>query len=451
MPFATEARANLKLALPLIAAQLAGVGMGAVDTMFAGHLTPKALVAVAIGANINVVPFVFFAGLFMAASAIVSKRRGEAARHEDGLHAANAAASVGAFARGLLLLAIACGLTWTAGIWLLAPAMIHGLHLAADTEAVAVGYLRCYGFSGIGLCLWFCLRYCAEGLSASRPVMWVGLLGFVLNALLNWLLIYGAGPIPALGVNGSGIATALACLAMPLAMLLCYARLPSLRLAGLFTTGMEAGAAATALRLGLPIGTTMLAEAGLFVAVSLLMARLGESVVAAHQVAINVASIAFMIPLGIALATTVRVAFFAGAAQPRLARRAGWSGMGLGFANALLNAAVMLLGGSLLVRAYTADAGIAAQATGFLALAAAFQIFDGVQVTASGALRGLHDTRRPMFITLAAYWLVGMPVAWWLAFGLGLGPNGLWWGLTAGLAAAAFGLAARFSMLKVSA
>ena len=446
--YLAELRANLSLALPLIAAQLAAVGMGAVDTMFAGHLGPQALAAVAVGANINAVPFVFFMGLFMVASAIVSKRRGR----EDATLADNIPgfepAEVGGYARAMLQLAFVCGLVWSLGMWWLAEPLIASLRLSAETQRLAVDYLQYFGCSGFGLSLWFCLRYCAEGLAASKPVMWVGLMGFALNALLNWLLIYGVGPLPALGVKGSGLATAIAALSMPLALAACYWKLPRLAAARLFARGTEAGAVRQSLKLGLPIACTLLAEAGLFVLVSMLMARMGERVMAAHQIAINISSIVFMIPVGLGLATTVRVAYFRGAGELVAARRAGFTGIGLGVGNALLNATVMVVAGGLIVRAYTGDAGIAAQAVGFLLLAAVFQVFDGVQVTASGALRGLHDTRTPMLITLAAYWLVGLPVAWWLAFEAGFGPPGLWWGLTAGLAAAALGLTLRFSLTR---
>lgn len=434
-PVRLEVRENLKLALPLIAAQLAGVGMGVTDTLMAGHLGPHELAAVAVGSNLNVLPLVFCLGLFMAASAIVSQRRGAGA----------AAASLGRYARGLLRLSLLVALLWWLLVQCAATPLIALLNLGAPTAALAESYLRAYAGSALGLSLWFGLRFVAEGMEASQPVMRAGLVGLIVNALLNWLLIYGAGPLPAMGVAGSGWATTLASLVMAAMLALSYRRDPKLAPLRLFARGdHEPGAMRETLRLGLPIGAILLAEAGLFVMVAALMARIGERTVAAYQIAINVASLLFMIPVGIGLATTVRVGFFTGAGEFASARRAGLAGMGLGLANAALNASLMIAGAGLIAAAYTRDPGIIAEAVGFLWLAAGFQFFDGLQCTANGALRGLKDTRIPMLITLIAYWLVGLPAAWWLAFRAGLGAAGLWWGLTAGLGAAALGLSLQF-------
>jgi MATE family multidrug resistance protein len=214
--------------------------------------------------------------------------------------------------------------------------------------------------------------------------------------------------------------------------------------------GVAAGAEGSReiFRVGLPVGLILLAEAGLFVLAALVMARFGDAAVAAYQIAINFASLLFMIPLGLGLATTVRVGHAAGAGDRDAVRHRGFVGMGLGLGNAASNAALMVAGGTLIARCYTREPGIAATAAHFLLLAAAFQFFDGLQVTANGALRGLKDTRLPMLITLVSYWLIGLPVAWWLAFrsgGGGIGPDGLWWGLTAGLGAAALGLSMRYA------
>ena len=434
----SEMRANLKLALPLIAAQLAGVGMGATDTIMAGRLGANALAAVAVSVNLNVAFFVFFLGTFMAASAVVSQRRGAQAAPEN----------IGRYTRTLLRMALWMGALWCLLVQLVAAPVIHALHLDAETTALAIPYLRAYAFSSFGLCYWFALRFVAEGLEAIGPVMQAGLIGLVVNALFNAVLIFGLGPVPALGVTGSGIATSLACIVMALSLAWSYRRHSLLAPLQVFTArGREAGATRETLRLGLPIALIVLAEAGLFVVVAMLMARLGERTVAAYQIAINFASVVFMIPLGIGFATTVRVGFFTGAGNAAAARHAGLVGMAMGTGNAAFNATLMLVFGGLIATLYTRDASIAAQAVAFLGLAAVFQLADGLQATANGALRGLKDTRIPMLITLTSYWLIGLPVAWWLCFHTSLQANGLWWGLTAGLAAAAIGLTLRFQRL----
>ncbi|MBX6420810.1 MAG: MATE family efflux transporter [Nevskia sp.] len=434
--FREEVRANLKLALPLIAAQLAAVGMGTVDTIFAGRLGGSALAAVAVGVNLNVPFFAFFMGLLMACSPIVAQAHG----------AGRPAAEIGAFLRLSLRFALLSAVLWCAGLNLLAAPVLTRLSLAPETAASAVRFAHALSPSSFGFCLWFALRYSAEGLGRPRPILYAGLLGLAANALLDWLLLFGHFGLPRLGAPGCGVATTLSSLAMAAALAWFYRRTPGLREVrdAASVAGRAIADGREILRVGAPTGLILLAETGLFVLAALTMARFGETAVAAYQIAINFAALAFMIPVGISLATTVRVGYAVGAARPRAARLRGFVGMGLGLANAFSNAAIMALCGGLIAAAYTRDTAVAARAAHFLWLAAAFQFFDGVQVTANGALRGLKDTRGPSLVTLAAYWLVGWPAAWGLAFRSGLGADGLWWGLTAGLGAAALGLSLRF-------
>lgn len=435
--FRREAAANLKLALPLVAAQIAAVGMGTVDTILAGQLGAQALAAVAVGANYAVLFFIFFHGVLMACSPIVAQRSG----------AGRPAAETGVFLREILPLGLAVALAWWLALRLSAGPLIGRLGLPAETSRIAVEFLHALSWSAFGFSAWFVLRYTAEGLGQPRPILLAGIVGLAVNALLAWGLLFGHWGLPALGAPGCGWATSIAALVMAAALALQYQLRPALRPVRLFQgrPGRPAADSAEVLRLGLPIGLILAAEAGLFVMAALLMSQFGESTVAAYQIAINFAALLFMIPLGMGLACTVRVGQAAGgglgAAEVRFRGRVG---MQLGLLNAASNALIMLLLAPLIVRLYTADAAIGALAVKFLWLAAAFQFFDAVQVTANGALRGIKDTRLPMLITVFAYWAVGFPAGWWLAFHAGLGPSGIWWGLTAGLAVAAAGLAARF-------
>jgi MATE family multidrug resistance protein len=434
--FKAEARANLKLALPLIAAQLAGVGMGTVDTIMAGRLGKEALAAVAVGANLNMAFFVFFMGLLMACSPIVAQRAG----------AGQADTRVGAFLREALLLSFGIAVLWVLGAQLIAGPVLTSLGLAADTARTAVDFLCAYSWSAFGFCAWFVLRYVAEGMGVTRPIFFSGVTGLLSNLFLDWVFMYGKLGVPAMGAVGCGWATSISALLMAAVLALQYrlhAPLRDLQVFKWLWPGLRHDAAEI-LRLGLPIGLILLAEAGLFVLTALLMARFGDVAIAAYQVAINFASVLFMIPLGVGLATTVRVGQAIGAGNGIAARYSGEVGMKLGLLNAASNASIMGLFSGLIVELYTDNDAIARLAVGFLWLAGAFQFFDGLQVTANGALRGIKDTRVPMLITVAAYWLVGMPVAWWLAFHTALGPSGLWWGLTVGLAVAAAGLSLRF-------
>ena len=430
----TEVRENLKLAWPLIVAQLAAVGMGAIDTVFAGRVGPHALAAVAVGVNLNVVFYVPVLGLMMAVSALVANQRG----------AGRTAPEIGAFLRRTRGFALLLGLLWFAGFNLVAAPALRALKLAPETTALAIDFCRCLSFSAFGFSLFFALRFGAEGAGRTRPILIVGLVGLAVNTLIDWLLVFGHAGAPRLGALGCGVATSLSTWLMAALLWLLYHRSPTLRVY-LVRDGEAAAGIAELLRLGGPIGAIMLAEAGLFVTTAMLMARFGDRMIAAYQVAINFASLVFMIPIGIAQATTVRVGLAAGAGERAQTRYRGRVGMLLGLLNAASNATIMLLFAPLIVAVFTRDASIAGPARRFLWLAAAFQFFDGLQSTANGALRGIKDTRLPMAITLFAYWGVGMPVAVGLAFAAAWGPDGLWWGLTAGLGIAALGLPARFN------
>ena len=199
--------------------------------------------------------------------------------------------------------------------------------------------------------------------------------------------------------------------------------------------------------IGVPIGVAIFIEGSLFSVAALLIGSLGTEIVAGHQVAINFAALTFMVPLGISMAMTVRVGFAAGRGDVGAARFAAFVGAGLALTSQSISAAVMLLVPRQVASIYTADPAVVAMAVKLLFLAAFFQISDGVQVSAAGALRGLKDTRVPMVITVVAYWLVGMPVGWYLGFRRGLGAEGMWIGLIAGLTVAALLLAVRFFRL----
>lgn len=436
--FKHEALAILKLAWPLILAQLAGVGMGATDIMMAGRLGKSELAAAALGSNLSMIGFVFCLGLFMATSAVVARWRGESV----------AAARIGSYTRSMCVLAVCAAALWWALTQALAYPVLSQLDLAPRTLQLAVDYLRVYAGSALGMCLWFALRFVAEGLGRTAVVMVSGLVGLLANAWFNYVFIWGFGPFKGLGLIGSAWATTAAAGVMALTLLLMFAVDPVLRTvrSRLPTATMRADVPLT-LRLGVPIGLILVAEAGLFVVVAALMGRIGEDTVAAYQVAINIAALLFMIPLSVGLATTVRVGFFVGSGQNTQARVAGQVGMLLGMTNAATNAAIMIVFGPILVSLYSSNAEVVRLAIGFLILAAAFQFFDGLQVTANGALRGLKDTTIPMVITLVAYWLVGLPVAVHLGFYSPLGADGLWWGLTVGLGLAAAGLSWRFTIL----
>jgi len=431
-----ELRANLALALPLLAAQLLFISMGTVDTIVAGRLGAAPLAAVAVGTNVWFMFFVLFWGLFMAVSPIVAQRRG----------GGRPAAESGMLLRGVLVLAALLGVGWMLAVLLLVEPVLGVLQLEPSAHAMARDYLRAIAPGAVPFALFFALRNAAEGYGQTRATLWAGLAGFIVNAVLAYGLANGAWGLPALGPRGCGIATATAGAVMVLAFAVMYRWHPKLRELELYGRGGWRTGEATAevLRLGLPVALIITAEAWLFLIGALLMARFGTDAVAAHQIAINFASVTFMVPLSIGIATTVRVGTAAGAGDAAAVRLRGLAGIGMGACFALVSASLMALLPAAIVALYTDAAGVAARAVGFLYLAALFQLADCVQATANGALRGIKDTRVPMLITVSAYWLVGLPLAATLAFGSDLGPSGIWIGFIGGLAVAAVGLTLRF-------
>jgi MATE family multidrug resistance protein len=431
-----ELRANLALALPLLAAQLLFISMGTVDTIVAGRLGAAPLAAVAVGSNLWFMVFVPFWGLFMAVSPIVAQRAG----------AGRPAPESGRFLRGALLLAAACGLAWMLVLLALVDPVLEVLALEPQARTYAEEYLHAIAPGALPFALFLALRNAAEGYGQTRATLWAGLAGFIVNAVLSYGLAHGAWGLPALGPRGCGLATVAAGAVMVLAFAVMYRWHPKLRELALY--GREgwrlAPATAEVLRLGAPIALIITAEAWLFLIGALLMARFGTDAVAAHQIAINFASITFMVPMSIGMATTVRVGYVAGAGVASAVRLRGLAGIGMGACFALVSASLMALLPGPIVALYTDAPGVAALAAGFLAYAAVFQVADCVQATANGALRGVKDTRVPMLITVSAYWLVGLPLAVALAFTTALGTAGIWLGFIAGLAVAAAGLSARF-------
>jgi len=430
-----EAAACLRLAAPIVTAQLSFVSMGAVDTILAGHLGAKALAAVAVGSNIWFLTFVAFMGLFMAISPLVAQRVG----------ANRPPVEVGAFLRGALKLALTLGLAWTVALEAVTAPLLSALHLDRETERLASGYLHVIAVGALPYCAFFVLRNGADGHGLTRISLFAGLFGLALNAALGYVLMYGKLGLPALGPTGTACATVLAGCGMVAVYVYRYRRDEILRkLRVLQLRRLTAGTSGEILRVGLPIAAILVAESWLFVVGSLVMTHFGGTVVAANQVATNFAALTFIVPLSIGLATTVRVGQAAGAAAvaagvPEIGLRSR-VGVALGAGFALISAGAMILLPDRIVTLYSKDPTIRALATRFLLYAGLFQIFDGVQGTANGALRGLQYTRVPMVITVCAYWLIGFPGGLVLALDTPLGPAGIWWGFILGLAIAALGL-----------
>jgi MATE family multidrug resistance protein len=289
-------------------------------------------------------------------------------------------------------------------------------------------------------------RYTSEGIGWTRPVMYTAAVGLATNLAGNWLFTLGSLGIPAQGARGCGIATALACWAMLATIHFYQRRQPIYRRFGLFERydPPDRRAIGEILALGLPIAGSVVSEGALFAVAALLMSTLGTEIVAAHQIAISYASLMFMIPLSLHSATTIHVGHKVGRGDVRAGQNAGWSGIAMCGLVMALSSLVILAAREPIAAAYTGDLAVRTLAVWLLLFVAAFQIPDGLQVGAAGALRGFKDANVPMALNFAAYWLIGFPAAWWFGIRQGFGPSGIWAGLIAGLVTCALFLLWRY-------
>lgn len=434
-----DLRATLRLALPLVAAQLTSMGSSLIDVVMAGHMSAHTLAAVAVGANIWTLPLMAIVGVMMAMPPSVAQLDGERRRAE-----------VGALFRQAVWLGLVLGVVLQQAMYWGGPALAAVLRVDAELQSDITRFVQAISWGLPALALFLACRGVTDGLAMPRVSLMVGLGGLTVQLPLVWAFMYGRLGAPAMGAEGAGVATAIA-LWLQAGAYLVYLRC-SRHFIGLGWVGGRRRPHAPALlglvRLGGPIAVAVLMEAGMFSAAGLLVGRLGEVVVAAHQVAANVASITFMMPLGIAMAITIRVGNAVGRGDAAAVRRAGLLGIGMAACAQGISCVAMLTVPHFIIGLYTSDPRVLAVGVSLLALAAVFQLSDGIQVASAGALRGLKDTRLPMFITLFAYWGAGVPVGWYLAFPLGMGARGMWVGLIVGLSCAAVLLFTRFYLLS---
>ncbi len=404
--------------------------MGVVDSIMVGRLSAQALGAVALGNVYFFAVGVFGMGMLMALDPLVAQAVG----------AGDEPAIARAVQRGLLL-ALAISVPCSLLLLLAGPA----LRTLGQPDALAAGaavYSWCLVPGVVPFYAFIVLRQTLQARELMRPIV-VTIVGANLaNVLLNWVLIYGRLGAPQLGIAGSAWATTASRWLMTLALLALAWRELRPHLLPLRRDALERAPLARMVAIGSPIGLQHLMEYGVFGTVALLMGRLGTIPIAAHQVAINLASLTFMVPMGIA-AAAVLVGQAVGRGDMPGARRAARAALACGVAFMTTTALIMLAVPAPLARIYSREAGVVTLAASLLPIAGTFQVFDGLQVVSLGILRGLADTRAPFLIALLGFWLLGFPVSLALGFQRGLGAAGLWWGLVVGLAAVAALLLAR--------
>lgn len=428
-----EARTIVRLAIPLIAGQLAFIGTIVADTVMAGRLGATDLAAVGLAASLWAPVWMVLMGTCMALSPSVAQLVG---RGEQ--------LAAGRVVRQGLWLGLALGLLGIAVVTGVARVPSR-LGIEPDVALLAAGYLHVLVFALPASGLYLALRFSVEGTGATRLVLYVAIGALVAKLFVNWLLMFGALGAPRLGAVGAAWSTVVV-LWLNLASIIVWSqRNQWVRALGIWHQfePPDPRALLRLFKLGLPIAGAFVAEVGLFSAVTLMMGQFGATALSAHQIAYNVSSITFMVPLGIAMATTVRVGS-ASTLGPEAARRAGVTGMSLAVAAMAVASVVLVLTRGSVAALYTDVATVQVEATALLLLAALFQLSDGLQVSSAGALRGIKDTGVPFLITAVSYWGVGVPAAFLLGFTLELGAQGLWLGLFLGLTTAGLLLSRRF-------
>jgi len=422
--------ALLRLAGPVVLAEIGWMSMGLVDTLMVAPLGPAAIGASGLSNSLFFAMAVFGMGVMLGLDALVATSFG-AGRREECVrwlqHGVLVSLVVGPAITGLFYLALITSPHW-------------GLH--PTVYALARPYMATLALSGLPLLLYATFRRYLQGIHIVRPVMFALVSANLVNALGNWALIWGHFGLPRLGITGSAWATVAARVYMAAFLGTAIAVLHRRRRSDYphvrFT--YDPAYIRRLISLGVPAASQVTLEVGAFAAASALAGMLDPISLASHQIAINIAALAFMVPLGLSSAAAVRVGHAVGAMDPVRTIRAGWTAL---LTATLITGAVGLIFITMptpLLRPFTDDPSVLALGVRLLAIAAAFQLFDGAQAVATGVLRGIGDTRTPMTMNIIGHWVLGIPSGYMLCFAYGLGVAGLWIGLSIGLVFVAIAL-----------
>ena len=418
-----EFRPMIALATPVVLAELGWVMMGIVDTLMVGRLSADAIGAVGLASMLFFAIAVFAMGLLLGLDPLVAQAFG--ARRIDECH------------RWLVdgvWLSVAVSIPMV-GVMFAVDASMDWWGLPAGVLVLARPYLRILTWSLPPLLLYVSFRRYLQAMNIVRPVMMALAVANVVNAVANWMLIFGHAGAPALGVRGSAYSTLVARTFMAawlLAAIVAHEKTMKPRLKDT-PFDIDVARMRRLFRLGLPAAGQAVLEVGVFAAATALAGRVSASALAAHQIALNMAAFTFMVPFGVSSAAAVRVGQAVGRRDAPGASAAGWTAILIGVGFMSLGAVAFLTIPRLLVRAFTSDIAVIDMGARLLFVAAVFQLFDGLQAVTTGALRGLGDTRTPMLWNLAGHWCIGLPLGYSLCFVAGIGVVGLWWGLSAGL------------------
>ena len=438
----TELRSSLALAWPLILANVTTQAINATDVLLMGRLGAPQLAAATLALNLTYTLNLLLLGLVIASSPMMATALGQRF---------NAVRDVRrTFRAGLWLIAITLPPYWLI-LWHVGDLM-RAFGESEELARQGQTFLRAYMWCTAPWLLFQLLRNFVAALERPRVVLWLSLGGIGLNALVSWSLIFGHFGLPALGLVGGGVGSTITWLIICCGLIAATKfdrRFRRFHLFGNFWR-FDGQRTLAMVKLGWPIGATMALEMGVFALAAYFMGWIGAPAVAAHAIALQLAALTFMVPLGLGQAATVRVGLALGRRDEAGITRAGWTGwvMGVGFmaTMALLMWIFPRELVTLFLKDVPANAVVIALAVSFLRVAAAFQLVDGAQVIGAGMLRGLHDTRWPLIFALVGYWVVGLGIGWWLAFGRDWKGLGIWIGLASGLAAVAVLMLSRWLM-----
>ena len=415
----------LKLALPVVAAELGWNAMGMVDTLMVGRVSAESIGAVSLGTALFLVVGIFGIGLLLGMDTLVSQAFG-AGKIEE-CHRS--------LVQGVYLSFMLAPLL-TGVIWSVIPLLSHwGMN--PDVFPLTIPYLKAVTWSMLPLLLYATFRRYLQGMGLVKPVMVVLVTANLVNVAANWILVFGNLGAPAMGVEGAGWATCISRVYLAIGLIGYALYHDHVHRTGLLHTslGIDTGRFRRLLGLGFPAALQITLELGAFAAGTALAGKLDSASIAAHQIAITAASFTFMVPLGVSSAGAVRVGHALGRGDVAGAARAGWIALVIGVGFMACSAIVFLLFPSHILRAFTSDAAVITIGISLLLVAASFQLFDGVQIVATGIMRGSGDTQTPMLVNLVGHWFVGLPVGYTLCFVKGWGVIGLWVGFCVGLVA----------------
>ena len=421
-----EFKQLIRIGIPIFGSQLSYTLMGATDTIIAGRASANDLAGLAVGTAFSNTIWFFFTGIIFAVTPIVAQ-----------LYGAKKFLEIGQKLREILWVAAGLGL-FMAFIFFNMDIIINLLPIKSSITSITIDYLKAVSIGWFFVTIFTCLRCYSEGMTYTKPVFYIAFAGMLLNIPLDLIFVYGWFGAPKLGGVGCGIATTIVSFIMMISIFIYISFSKNYKKTQPFSKFSKPSLATTkeVLKLGLPIGLGIFIELSMFSGAAIILSVLGEIVVASHSVAINIASLFFMVPLAIGLASSSRVGNLIGEKVPIQAKIAATSTIMLCISGALINSVIIISFGSFIVGLYTTELPVLELAVSLILFAAIFQLPDGIQMGALGSLRGYKDTFIPMILLLISYWVFAMPIGYYLTnygFGDPLGAKGMWFGMIIGL------------------